>query len=133
VNTTGGSTTITTNNLPAHNHPININDPGHNHGVSDPGHTHGVSDPGHSHTEQVFFTPGLFPVNNNSPNIVAASGNNITQLTTTNPTGITINPTAVGISINNNFTSISATSQNTGGGQPYLPPYYVLAFIMRIS
>jgi hypothetical protein len=133
VNTTGGSTTITTNNLPAHNHAININDPGHTHGVTDPGHTHGVSDPGHSHTEQLFFSTTSVNVSNIAPLVSAASGNNIPQPTTTNPTGITINSTAVGISINNNFTSISATSQNTGGGQPYLPPYYVLAFIMRIS
>lgn len=49
--TAGGSATITlaTTNIPAHNHVINIGDPGHAHGVFDPSHVHGVGDPGHAH------------------------------------------------------------------------------------
>jgi hypothetical protein len=68
VGSTGGAatTTLSTANLPAHNHAVtdpghvhSINDPSHKHGVSDPSHTHGVADyqhthgcydPGHAHT-----------------------------------------------------------------------------------
>lgn len=47
---TGGEkeVTLTTPQLPVHNHTVS--DPGHSHDIQDPGHTHGVADPGHSHT-----------------------------------------------------------------------------------
>jgi hypothetical protein len=50
-NAAAGAATVTlaTANLPAHNHVINLSDPGHAHGVSDPHHVHGISDPGHAH------------------------------------------------------------------------------------
>ena len=95
ANTAGGSATSTlaVANMPAHNHVINIGDPGHthtieqsphshglydpghNHAVEDPGHAHGVYDPGHAHTTTIiartataggmqgYFGPSGGPIN----------------------------------------------------------------------
>ena len=49
-----------------------------------------------------------------------------------NTTGITSIVNSTGISVVSNTTSITASSQNTGSGTNYMPPYYVLTFIMRI-
>jgi len=49
--------TISTAQMPVHNHGISdpghghgFTDVGHNHGINDPGHGHGVGDPGHTHS-----------------------------------------------------------------------------------
>jgi hypothetical protein len=132
VGTIGGSTTITTNNLPAHNHPININDPGHNHVTPvNPVHSHTITDIGHSHTELVRqpilvgFSVAVIPVSFNN--------STFNQQTSTNTTGISILSSTTGVSVNNNTTGITATSQNTGGGQPYNPPFLTLVYIIRIQ
>ena len=39
---TVGTTALNATQIPAHTHPIAINDPGHNHGLNDPGHHHGA-------------------------------------------------------------------------------------------
>lgn len=46
---TGGTATetLTTNQIPIHNH--GVTDPGHTHNITDPGHTHAIDDPGHTH------------------------------------------------------------------------------------
>src|SRR4029077_14873486 len=48
--------TLSTGQIPAHNHGISdpthahtVYDPTHAHGIGDPGHAHGVADPGHTH------------------------------------------------------------------------------------
>jgi hypothetical protein len=69
----------------------------HNHGVSDPGHAHGVSDPGHAHlwgTDDNFGAGG-----GGGPD---ANGGSAWKGTTSyNGTGIGINGSATGVSINN--------------------------------
>jgi hypothetical protein len=48
----GGAATATlaTANLPAHGHPVTINDPTHTHTINQTPHGHGISDPGHAHS-----------------------------------------------------------------------------------
>jgi hypothetical protein len=150
---TGGATTATLAiaNLPAHNHVININDPGHAHtvsqsphahGVYDPGHAHGVYDPGHSHS----ITMGsLVQSGGNTlcyvPSAVYGKPNAYSEVTNGSGTSIGIygNGTGIGIygananiSINAASTGITATSNNTGSGSSFgiLPPYYALCFVM---
>jgi hypothetical protein len=148
VNAVGGSatTTLTNSQLPAHNHVINIGDPGHTHTISqtphahsvyDPGHAHSVYDPGHAHGITVAQNYGV-PQNGTTP------GNwfldPVGGATSAAGTGIGIYAAGTGISIYAQYanvanvssgTGIYATSNNTGSGAAYnsLPPYYALCFI----
>jgi microcystin-dependent protein len=72
-------------------------------------HNHSVTDPGHSHSATT-YDAGSIHNDFGSNTSYAGSG---TAYTNTNTTGITIS--------------------NTGGSQPHnnIPPYYVLAFIMK--
>lgn len=97
--TSGGSTTITTSNLPAHNH--------------------GVNDPGHSH--DVVLT-AMFNNGDNGSAIVYA-GQSLT--------GTAGNRQSDPNAAQTRVTGI--TTQNTGSGAAYLPPYYALAYIIRIA
>ncbi len=117
LGTTGGSTTIGTSNLPAHNH--GVTDPGHNHAITDLGHTHnvvltGMFNNGDNGTAIVYAGQSLSGTAGNR-----ASDPNAAQNATT---GITINTSTTGI-----------TTNNTGGGAAYLPPYYALAYIIRVA
>lgn len=147
VNTAGGASAVqlAVAHMPAHNHVINIGDPGHSHGVSDPGHGHSVSDPGHNHG---VYDPGHahgFTVGSatggNAPSVLTArdaAGNNTTYTSGSNiqiygnGTGIGVNGNTTGIWINGNGTGIWANSNNTGGGQAFsiIPPYYALCYVM---
>lgn len=115
--TSGGSATIATSNLPAHNH--GVSDPGHNHAITDLGHTHNV------------VLTGMFNNGDNGSAIVYAgqslggsAGNRQLDPNSAqnNTTGITINVSTTGI-----------TTTNTGSGVAYYPPYYSLAYIMRVA
>ena len=116
---TGGSKD---SHLPSHTHGINtsgnatLTDPGHNHGITDPGHNHGVtaardiggstddgSPPDERSTEQNFNT-----------------GNKTT--------GITIDNNTTGITLGG-----STESQGSSNVNQNLPPYFALAFIMRVT
>lgn len=126
----GGSTTISVANLPAHTHTIT--DPGHTHTstVSDPGHTHGVNDPGHIHSYAA--TPDNSPSAGYwNPGYGGAAP--ATQTTNSATTGISIRGASTGVSVNLAGAATGITLQTTGSGSAFLPPYYALAFIMRIK
>lgn len=127
VGATGGATTatLTTANLPPHNHAVT--DTGHSHGVTQTPHGHGVNDPGHAHSYVVNGGSGSssgYQLNNSAP---------VGQTTGTSATGVTIQAQYANVSINAAPTGI--TTQNTGSGTAFstLPPYYALCYIMRVA
>ena len=130
---TGGESTVqlTTAEMPAHNHTININDPQHNHGITDPQHAHTIQDPGHFHNIKPFNTDGADQGTSERVDYT----DQYTEVSSTNKTGISILQASTGISINQAQTGISATSAQEGGGGAHenRPPYYALYYIMRMS
>lgn len=125
LGTAGGSATIDISNLPAHNH--GVTDPGHTHAITDPGHLHGITDPGHFHTTTA-MSQGNEGINGTA---FGRLGNNQGNNSDTKTTGITINTATTSITVNTATTSI--TTNNTGSGQAYYPPFYALAYIMRVA
>ena len=115
---TGGSATqtLTSTNIPAHTHTFS--------GVSSAsgGHTHSITDPGHSHgltlQNSTFGGTG-------GGTLAATIGSYSTAAAAT---GITIN--AVG----DHTHTYSGTTSSVGSGTAFsiLPPYYALAFIMKL-
>lgn len=87
--------------------------PSHVHNIL---HTHNITDPGHSHTIRMSDSAGEGTTDD------AGNGNRANGSTESATTGITVS----------NFTGDSSA---TGGDQPHenRPPYYVLAFIIRIK
>ena len=120
---TGGSA-----NAVVVSHSHGISDPGHNHSVSDPGHNHSISDPGHSHSIP-FRDPGGGSGISHESSSGSAYGTNPTNSSTT---GISIQNRSTGISIQNRTTGISVQSNGSCGTNKNLPPYYALAFIMKL-
>jgi hypothetical protein len=128
----GGSTSISlsTANLPAHNHPVS--DGGHAHPYTESPHNHPVYENPHVHTYNCYV--------NGSTNAFGWAGagvqeNGLTGLGTTNAS-------TTGLSIGNatsNLTIYSANSNisvgNTGSGQAFtvVPPYYAVCYVMKIS
>lgn len=111
LGSTGGAstTTLSTANLPAHNHD-----------VTDPGHSHAITDPGHRHLQ----TGWTWPPGGGSDFFYGSGGGfyHGAQNTQTAVTGITINSATTGISI-----------QNTGSGTAFtnLPPYLAIYYIIK--
>jgi hypothetical protein len=142
---------------PGHAH--GVSDPGHAHGVSDPGHAHGVSDPGHGHNPilgggtALRMVTGGFGGNGDGAEVtVVPGGSNIRVTAAPAATGISIQGSGTGISIQGSGTGIGIIGSgtnisiaSTGGGAGHnhsvsttianasnLPPYYALAYIMKI-
>lgn len=123
---TGGASSVTlaTANLPAHNHSVSVSGSTGAAGS----HSHGVNDPGHAHTIQLLGSyqssvgTGL---NGNTQRYGATTGG-------TDAAGTGISIAAVGD--HTHSLSISASIGNTGSGTAFgiLPPYYALAYIMKI-
>jgi hypothetical protein len=78
-------------------------------------HTATVTDPGHTHV----LSPAIQSASGTDGNPNKVSGG-------TGSTNITANGATTGITVTNSTEGSSGTNQN-------LPPYYALAFIMRIS
>ena len=122
VGATGGaaSVTLTEAQIPSHTHSITAST------ASAGAHTHTatVTDPGHSHS--VYYDMGT--TTNNANETVAASGS--TFSTSTAATGITVALSTEGAHTH----SVTATAASTGGGQSHenRPPYYALAYIMKV-
>jgi microcystin-dependent protein len=105
---TGGSTTIGTNNLPAHSHAntasasttVSVSDPGHSHVTTSLGYQIGAGD----------FAPSGSAANWQYDN----------------PTG----SATTGISATAS-TTVTMTNANTGGGEAYYQPYGVVNYIIK--
>ena len=116
VGNTGGSSTVTltTAQIPSHSHPGTA--------VENGAHVHSITDPGHVHqydrmtdlTDRADLDDNQFRTANSQANTGSAV------------TGITIN--------SGGAHTHSVTTNNIGGGEAHenRPPYYSLAYIMRV-
>ena len=122
------TTTLSTAQLPAHNH--GVSDPGHGHGVSDPGHGHGVSDPGHAHSASVFNAGGCSPIGAFG---AAGAGGGFFGSPGTNGagTGISIAGAGTGISIGGAASGISIQNNGGGGAHQNTQPTIVTNYIVK--
>lgn len=103
--------------------------PSHAHSVYDPGHAHGISDPGHSHSysRPVNTGPNGMPGYYNDASFVQDQGGNVSA----SGTGISIQGAGTGIAIYaNGGSQAHAHSLSVGVNTP---PYYALAYIMRVQ
>jgi microcystin-dependent protein len=126
-----GKHLLTSGEMPSHTH--GVTDAGHTHTVTDAGHVHGVGDTGHAHGLTALYESATnngvdtHRINN------ASIGAPLALDTDTATTGITINSATTGVTVNSATTGV--TIQNTGSGQKHnnLPPYYALAYLIRIN
>lgn len=131
----GGTTTyaLSVANMPAHTH--GVNDAGHNHGFNDPGHNHYVNDPGHVHG----YPPGGWGQagqDNGGGTFASAAnqyGSRAAQNTYGSGTGIWLNASGTGCYLSASVTGISIQSNGSGAAFTVIPPYYALAYVMKIS
>jgi microcystin-dependent protein len=137
---TGGSTTIGTNNLPAHSHAntasastsVSITDPGHTHGSGNTGttdltHSHElegrtINNTSHTHTGTQSFATGSTgsSIVSPAPTTENALGTHSHTIGSAN-TGITASAT----------TTVTMTNANTGGAEAYYQPYLVVNYIIK--
>jgi microcystin-dependent protein len=110
LGTTGGSTTITVGNLPAHAHPGSTGDPS--------GHTHAAASPASGFV--LYFSPSTdYPATSSTPGYDSA------------------HPFTVGNTPPNSATAtgsgtISVTVASQGGGSAYTPPFQTFNWIIRV-
>ena len=106
----------------------------HNHDVSNDSHNHGVSNDSHTHgdTFQLNNAQAFGYRTNTSPtDAVQGTGGNFAYSTPTLIGSVSANST--GIDIDNNSTGIDIDTEGSSGTNKNLPPYYSLAYIMRIN
>jgi len=98
--------------------------PTHNHGVTDPGHNHGITDPGHTHTYGDTYRTG----NQNTDNVFGSeTAANESSTTETKSTGSSV----TSITINNNTTGITTNNNGSGNAHNVMNPFLVLNYIIK--
>ena len=125
VGATGGSTTITTNNLPSHTHTFSttVSSTGSgttssgNAAISDPGHLHSLPNVPSAVAGSALFTGGT--PNSNAANQTGSAVTGITDSGHTHAFSVTSSGTAAG------------TTAATGSGTDFLPPYLGINFIIK--
>lgn len=124
ITLTNQAVTLTEAQVPAHAHTVTITDPGHNHTITDPGHAHSY-DRSNGGT-----------VVNGSVAAVGAEQGKTNTVTGTNYTGISINTRVTGITASNSSFGGSGShihnNTATSSAVATLPPYYSLAYIMKL-
>jgi microcystin-dependent protein len=132
VGASGGSTTITTNNLPSHTHTFSVTSTGSgttnsgNAAISDPGHGHsyGLTEGASGLIGQAIGGTGPFFAGFNGSARITSIGSG----TNTATTGITDSGHTHGFSVS---TSGSGTTASTGSGTAFLQPYLGINFIIK--
>jgi microcystin-dependent protein len=126
VGATGGSTTITTNNLPSHTHTFSTTVSSTGSGTTSSGNA-AISDPGHSHGVQTSAITGGGPV------YIAQNNGTTTSVINTNSatTGITDSGHTHAFSVTSSGTA-AGTTAGTGSGTDFLPPYLGINFIIKV-
>jgi microcystin-dependent protein len=155
VGATGGANTVTLDatQIPSHTHTVTTtgttsSENAHSHTFSgttsnmsaNASHSHNISDPGHTHT-----IPTSDSGASSGQADVGATAPEGTLTTNSATTGITINSTSVEhthtysgttstTAAHTHTLTLSSTAGNTGGGLAHenRPPYYALAYIMRL-
>jgi len=129
---TGGSTTITTNNLPSHTHGFSVTTTGS--GTTNTGNA-AISDPGHGHSYGLTYgASGMYgqAIGGTGPNTSGFTGSgqvtNIGSGTNNASTGISDSGHTHGFSVT---TSGSGTTAGTGSGTAFIPPYLGINFIIK--
>jgi microcystin-dependent protein len=126
INQTGGQEQVTLSQaqMPSHIHDVSAYTTG------DGQHTHGIYDPGHNH---VITTQSGSIFENNAPGYrQIAAGNGISGgswQSDNNFTGISITSD---YSAHNHTINVNQSVKGSDNSHENMPPFYVLAFIMRI-
>jgi microcystin-dependent protein len=130
--------TLTTSQMPVHNH--GVTDPTHNHSINQSAHTHGVTDPGHAHNYAgpSDLSSSNFGLQSGSVNFerrialstVAGTMNTLTAVAALTNVSIQANS----ISISNNAVATGVTIQNSGSGAAHhnVQPTMALMYYMRL-
>jgi hypothetical protein len=115
--------------------------PAHSHGVNDPTHAHGVSDPGHGHNPilgggtALRMVAGGFGSNSDGAEVtIVPGGSNIRVTAAAAATGIGIigSPSYISIASAGGGAGHNHSVSTTIANASNLPPYYALAYIMKI-
>jgi microcystin-dependent protein len=124
VGATGGSTTISTSNLPSHTHTFSVTSTGS--GTTNTSSAN-ISDPSHNH--QYFYDSINSAGVANSVSANAGISQFAAHTTANATTGITDSGHAHSFSVS---TSGSGTTASTGSGTSFLPPYLGINFIIKV-
>lgn len=160
VGDTGGSdsVTLTSAQIPSHTHTITTtgstsSENAHSHTFSgtssgmsaNASHNHTVTDPGHTHTLTLDATTGSPTYGSAAYSALNQAVVSRTATTDGSVTGVTIDSTSVEhthtysgttstASAHTHTLTLSSTASSTGGGSSHenRPPYYALAYIMKL-
>jgi microcystin-dependent protein len=113
--------TLTTAQLPAHNH--GVTDAGHTHTLTDPGHVHTLTDPGHTHSHNANAEGSQGSSGTGGATIFA-----LWQAATVNSatTGISMASKTTGITQASATTGITTQNAGSGNAVPIVQPVMVI-------
>ena len=98
--------------------------PSHNHGISDPGHGHSASDSGHSHNISKATTGYSASYNSSMESLSANTRNN-------GNTNFGSDTSYANVNVNNNTTGISINNNGSGNSHNNMQPFIVMNFIIK--